>query len=531
MENLHVLFGFLVLTICVLLLLSSSLFTHHELKLHSALIPANLHEKEKLSGSKGGDGGGDANQNAIIKRGARTPIDSKSCFGKLSDSCYVDPLVKYWEDGTDCYDSSLKTISGSTARLEDRRYILFQPDLGGWNNIRMSLETTMVFALATGRILVLPPDAVLYLLIQNNKWADNRGGVQDYIDFSRAQAGRAGLEVLHMHQFLEEVAMPGMLSKPFPSGIKARDLKGKKLWEYLEAACYSRSWSPGKTFIAFNATSTNRTPVYGTFTSEPTSERVHNFSIKRALKPYDNLMHSHRAIFFAGHNKNRMLTLFYAYFFFADPKLEGVVKRFVRDRIRYHDAVFCTAGKIARSLNNKVEKDESTLKNGDSSTRGNFVAFHIRRGDFQHKHVKLPANEILSLTSHLVPNPKERIAYIATDEKNMSFFDPFKEHFKAVYFLSDFAQSVDLKHINQNYFGMVEQMVCASSDIFIGTPLSTFTGYITRIRGYMNITTPGIYERTYYFMTKQMYQLHEHPHFAVPFWPREFVEAFHGTEL
>jgi hypothetical protein len=525
MENLCTLGCFLIVTICVLLLLSSSLFTHHELNLHSSLIPANLHERE----GKNGGGHGGTNQNAM--RGAQIPDDSNSCFGKLNDSCYVDPLIKYWEDTTDCYDSSLKRISGSTARLEDRRYILFQPDLGGWNNIRMSLETTMVFALATGRILVLPPDAVLYLLIQNNKWADNRGGVQDYIDFSRAQAGRAGLEVLHMNQFLEEIAIPGMLLKPFPSGIKARDLKGKELWEYLEAACFSRSWSPGKTFIAFNASSTNGTEVHGTFTSKPTAERLREFSIKRALKPYDDLMHSHRAIFFAGHNKNRMLTLFYAYFFFAEPKLEGLVKRFVRDRIRYHDAVFCAAGKIASLLNEKVRKDKSSLTKNSGSIRGNFVAFHVRRGDFQHKHVKLPANEILSLTSHLVRNSKERIAYIATDEKNLSFFDPFKEHFKAVYFLSDFAQSVDLKHLNQNYFGMIEQMVCASSDIFIGTPLSTFTGYISRIRGYMNLTTPGLYERTYYFMNKQMYQLHDHPHFAVPFWPREFVEAFHGTEL
>lgn len=33
---------------------------------------------------------------------------------------------------------------------------------------------------------------------------------------------------------------------------------------------------------------------------------------------------------------------------------------------------------------------------------------------------------------------------------------------------------------------MVEQLVCANAFIFIGCPLSTFTGYITRIRGYMS---------------------------------------------
>jgi len=76
---------------------------------------------------------------------------------------------------------------------------------------------------------------------------------------------------------------------------------------------------------------------------------------------------------------------------------------------------------------------------------------------------------------------------------------------------------------------MIEQMICASSDIFIGTPLSTFTGYISRIRGDMNTATPGIYD--FYFMNKQMYQLYEYLHIALPFRPREFVEAFHGTQL
>ena len=36
--------------------------------------------------------------------------------------------------------------------------------MGGWNNIRMSLEIVMIIAAASGRTLVLPPDAPLYLL-------------------------------------------------------------------------------------------------------------------------------------------------------------------------------------------------------------------------------------------------------------------------------------------------------------------------------------------------------------------------------
>ena len=45
---------------------------------------------------------------------------------------------------------------------DQRRYITFEPDGGGWNNIRMSMETVLVMAVATGRVLVLPPSQKMY---------------------------------------------------------------------------------------------------------------------------------------------------------------------------------------------------------------------------------------------------------------------------------------------------------------------------------------------------------------------------------
>ncbi len=44
--------------------------------------------------------------------------------------------------------------------------LLLLLDVGGWNNIRMQMELCLVFAYATGRTFVMPPDQPMYLLNQ-----------------------------------------------------------------------------------------------------------------------------------------------------------------------------------------------------------------------------------------------------------------------------------------------------------------------------------------------------------------------------
>ncbi|RYH11033.1 hypothetical protein EON65_39095 [archaeon] len=38
-------------------------------------------------------------------------------------------------------------------------------------------------------------------------------------------------------------------------------------------------------------------------------------------------------------------------------------------------------------------------------------------------------------------------------------------------------------YVTKNHIGMLEQIICANAHTFVGTPFSTFTGYITRMRG------------------------------------------------
>ena len=67
---------------------------------------------------------------------------------------------------------------------------------------------------------------------------------------------------------------------------------------------------------------------------------------------YDADMHKERAIFFPGdyRDETRILTHFYTYLYFANPHVDRIYKRIVRDRLHYHDDIFCAAGRVVQLL-------------------------------------------------------------------------------------------------------------------------------------------------------------------------------------
>jgi hypothetical protein len=194
-------------------------------------------------------------------------------------------------------------------------------------------------------------------------------------------------------------------------------------------------------------------------------------------------MQDHPVIHFrAGDKRWRLLTHFYGFIHFTDPAIDNYYKRFVRDHLHYHDQIYCAAGKIVKALQLEAIQHGWTV---DSNGAGGYSAMHIRRGDFQYKRVKIPAEEWYENTKELW-KPNELI-FIATDERNKTFFDPIAEH-HPIRFLDDYMELAGLDGLDPNYFGMIDTIISSRGRAFAGTWFSTFTGYINRMRGYHGLT-------------------------------------------
>jgi len=108
---------------------------------------------------------------AAAAAAAATVGDPKAHYPALNCRAFGGPSEEaaqemvYWQDiPSDSHYVS--PFHPNKDKSRPKQYMTFEPDGGGWNNIRMAMETVVGLAIATGRILVLPPEQRMYLLAQ-----------------------------------------------------------------------------------------------------------------------------------------------------------------------------------------------------------------------------------------------------------------------------------------------------------------------------------------------------------------------------
>ena len=110
----------------------------------------------------------------------------------------------------------------------------------------------------------------------------------------------------------------------------------------------------------------------------------------------------------------------------------------------------CAAARIVKAVRERARKLDA------SNLLGEYDSMHIRRGDFQFKETRIGADQLYEESKSYVK--EGGTLYIATDERDKSFFDPIKEHYDVAY-LDDFMYVID--GVNPNYYGAYSS-ICLS---------------------------------------------------------------------
>ena len=319
-----------------------------------------------------------------------SPLSTLTCPHLPSPSSVpsVSSMV-YWEEiPTDSHKVS-------PYRTAETKYITFESDHGGWNNIRMAMETILVMSAATGRTLVLPPEAGMYLLDKDKDGGKgkNKLDFEDFFHMDDIAGHLDGVDVISMEVFLAREAVPGGGMReiddetgvltgeklPVPQSGKvdwnaAPQKEQKELFHWLRKVGLSKNMKPQSEFLVFPADPekssredvkylVDQEGVYGLPGSEhdnvekrwantvkegyygnPTKvdanpeERMREFYAGRpTMHVYDTPLQNAKLLHFpVDHEKgSRMLTHFYTVLFFEDWRVDLWIKRVVRDHMRW----------------------------------------------------------------------------------------------------------------------------------------------------------------------------------------------------
>ncbi len=249
--------------------------------------------------------------------------------------------------------------------------LLLLLDVGGWNNIRMQMELCLVFAYATGRTFVMPPDQPMYLLNQGK----GHQKAHSFMDFFPFDFIKKRMEIITMEEFMTREGITGHLRDhktkhiKYPPGNKTVFVATERderlsMWEYLRSVAGCPKWQSMNEFLVIPA---QPGQDHADLSNPVTAKRQFIFAANRTAVHYDRHWQKQQVIHFiskpgAGY---RLLDHFYTYIFFENEYMDRYFKRFVRDYVHYMDEIFCKASIIINQL-----MEES---------HGQYNSFHIRR--------------------------------------------------------------------------------------------------------------------------------------------------------
>lgn len=411
---------------------------------------------------------------------------------------------------------------------EGARYVTFEDDAGGWNNIRMAFEVFVTVAKLTNRILVLPPAAKFYLL--------DTGPIKLFDARSHPSNSTYGLfydlrdlglrEIITAREFLEREG-PSLRCQNRGSqrgeGEEARGVRrGDAIWRDAvdSPPRHNGQHIPYFLYLRECAEEVRVWP------SGPHAPPGGEFDLARFLRPPGDLSawggRFTKILHFPVHISKGLRYLDGVPSLLTIPLQDIVVSQDDGGREKKKRTKKGRWGGVTRpdaeKVGEKEDEDERLLgevvdwlSSGLHYTErifraaelavealgglGSYAALHVRRNELQYKDMFIDASASYANVRRLLRT--NETVYIATDETAEGFFRAFEQGGHRVRRLGPELRRA-YAHLYpsrddppEKYEGMIEQVVCSGARLFVGTSMSTFSSYIFRLRG-MALTHPAV---------------------------------------
>lgn len=391
--------------------------------------------------------------------------------------------LRYWD--TDVGPSM--PVKRRPARLADERFLTLEWYNGGFNNIRHSIEQMLLLAAETGRTIVLPPPS-----IDSHR---NMQFVVDMFSYYDTHAFNTLVPTITHTEFLALIES-GAFTRDYPA-TQARPVNAASMtsvrfhdvWNQHPIAEIARIvpgpfWghllclAPDACVDAVAAAADTGTAAaaqqyfewYRQGEGTLSQRDARSLFAASATKPSPSrILHFPQTLF----------GVFHRLFYLPPGPARARMTTSVRDRVRYHPATFAYASRMVAAL-------------GGASKYG---CLHVRRGDWI-----LDKKKVVDMTT-LANNVRGilngvTVLYIATNEVDHSKVAPLADLLGVTLrFLDMDVISTDLQGRRSALSSPpslmipnIDQLVCSRASVFSGTWLSTYTGYIQRLRGYYRDT-------------------------------------------
>ena len=351
-------------------------------------------------------------------------------------------------------------ILNSTGPVKGVKYLSYQPPGNGWNNQRVALENAIVMAKLLNRTLLVHPMA------PHDKGARLKAGANPgYVAYNHLEQS----DLVPLSVFVDLA----LLSQVIPVQVVATSHQqfysdfSQLTWRNI---CHS---------VGFGYWM-DRRPVTSVEVTMFKRQQFHPFNIWRKKCPKEQKQANHSSVAIVEYvsdylnETSDMLyfeqgTLFSIHIRFVNHSDAIVAQQWLVKHFRYGPSVHAIVDKIVKRIGSK------------------FNAIHVRRTD--HPARKFPVDYWLASLESANCTTDVPL-YVATDEKDRKYFDPFKEKGYKLYRASDFLDLLTFSvspDVVEDFTGIHEQLLCEKAAKFVATPGSTFSILILRNRNEIEI--------------------------------------------